>query len=205
MSPFASSPFTRQPGQEDENGKLSDEVHLKQDIVELAQPTERLSLTSLLVSEGFQSIENDAQKLLFSVQNHAYGDKSPRSVKKNDLYGMLRLSENITYKLGNIIGICRQDAKAKRFQVQTEDEDQPKRKRTQHKRTVERQCHACATSRTPKWRTGPRGPRTLCNLCGLLYVKREHRQAARLAKLRHNAKDIMWATRKYVPLHPFNG
>lgn len=34
---------------------------------------------------------------------------------------------------------------------------------------VERRCVHCATDRTPQWRTGPMGPKTLCNACGVRY------------------------------------
>ncbi|CAN8252310.1 unnamed protein product [Cochlearia groenlandica] len=33
----------------------------------------------------------------------------------------------------------------------------------------ERQCLHCATDKTPQWRTGPMGPKTLCNACGVRY------------------------------------
>ena len=36
-------------------------------------------------------------------------------------------------------------------------------------RSVCRDCHSIVT---PKWRPGPHGPATLCNVCGLLYAKR---------------------------------
>ncbi|PWA78259.1 Transcription factor, GATA [Artemisia annua] len=32
-----------------------------------------------------------------------------------------------------------------------------------------RKCLHCATDKTPQWRTGPMGPRTLCNACGVRY------------------------------------
>ncbi|KAJ6830388.1 uncharacterized protein M6B38_354125 [Iris pallida] len=32
-----------------------------------------------------------------------------------------------------------------------------------------RRCLHCATDRTPQWRTGPMGPKTLCNACGVRY------------------------------------
>ncbi|KAK4793893.1 hypothetical protein SAY86_011887 [Trapa natans] len=34
---------------------------------------------------------------------------------------------------------------------------------------VERRCTHCASERTPQWRTGPEGPKTLCNACGVRY------------------------------------
>ncbi|XEV03126.1 hypothetical protein FSHL1_008413 [Fusarium sambucinum] len=36
-------------------------------------------------------------------------------------------------------------------------------------------CTSCFTQETPKWRQGPFGSHTLCNVCGLLYAKREAR------------------------------
>eukprot|EP00249_Psilotum_nudum_P008880 c21569_g1_i3 orf=525-1115(-) len=32
-----------------------------------------------------------------------------------------------------------------------------------------RRCLHCATQKTPQWRTGPMGPKTLCNACGVRY------------------------------------
>ncbi|KAL3650796.1 hypothetical protein CASFOL_007199 [Castilleja foliolosa] len=32
-----------------------------------------------------------------------------------------------------------------------------------------RRCFHCATDKTPQWRTGPMGPKTLCNACGVRY------------------------------------
>ncbi|RGP77210.1 gata zinc finger domain-containing [Fusarium longipes] len=36
-------------------------------------------------------------------------------------------------------------------------------------------CTSCFTKETPMWREGPFGSHTLCNVCGLLYAKREAR------------------------------
>ncbi|CAN8229646.1 unnamed protein product [Cochlearia groenlandica] len=33
-----------------------------------------------------------------------------------------------------------------------------------------RRCLHCATEKTPQWRTGPMGPKTLCNACGVRYT-----------------------------------
>ncbi|GIL45290.1 hypothetical protein Vafri_2456 [Volvox africanus] len=32
-------------------------------------------------------------------------------------------------------------------------------------------CRECGTDKTPQWRCGPEGPRTLCNACGVRYTK----------------------------------
>ncbi|XP_058736177.1 GATA transcription factor 5-like [Vicia villosa] len=36
-------------------------------------------------------------------------------------------------------------------------------------RGVLRRCSHCGVQRTPQWRTGPAGPKTLCNACGVRY------------------------------------
>ncbi|XP_050231291.1 GATA transcription factor 12-like [Mercurialis annua] len=45
-----------------------------------------------------------------------------------------------------------------------------------------RKCLHCATEKTPQWRTGPMGPKTLCNACGVRYksgrLVSEYRPAA---------------------------
>ncbi|KAM7255829.1 hypothetical protein ACFE04_011570 [Oxalis oulophora] len=45
-----------------------------------------------------------------------------------------------------------------------------------------RRCWHCATDKTPQWRTGPNGPKTLCNACGVRYksgrLMPEYRPAA---------------------------
>lgn len=38
-----------------------------------------------------------------------------------------------------------------------------------HTEQVSRRCLHCAAEKTPQWRTGPMGPKTLCNACGVRY------------------------------------
>ncbi|KAF8409973.1 hypothetical protein HHK36_002493 [Tetracentron sinense] len=38
-----------------------------------------------------------------------------------------------------------------------------------------RRCAHCDTTSTPLWRNGPRGPKSLCNACGIRYKKEERR------------------------------
>ncbi|KAI7748456.1 hypothetical protein M8C21_007614 [Ambrosia artemisiifolia] len=37
-------------------------------------------------------------------------------------------------------------------------------------------CTDCHTTRTPLWRGGPAGPKSLCNACGIKYHKKRRRQ-----------------------------
>ncbi|XP_074286985.1 GATA transcription factor 12-like [Silene latifolia] len=62
-----------------------------------------------------------------------------------------------------------------------------------------RRCVHCATDKTPQWRTGPTGPKTLCNACGVRYksgrLVPEYRPAASptfvLAKHSNSHRKVM--------------
>ncbi|OEL17204.1 hypothetical protein BAE44_0021776 [Dichanthelium oligosanthes] len=43
---------------------------------------------------------------------------------------------------------------------------------------MDRRCANCGTSSTPLWRNGPRGPKSLCNACGIRFKKEERRAVA---------------------------
>ncbi|KAG8044729.1 hypothetical protein GUJ93_ZPchr0070g33439 [Zizania palustris] len=43
---------------------------------------------------------------------------------------------------------------------------------------LDRRCANCGTTSTPLWRNGPRGPKSLCNACGIRFKKEERRAAA---------------------------
>lgn len=45
----------------------------------------------------------------------------------------------------------------------------PYKKRTRDTSNQERQCEICGASKSPEWRRGPSGPKTLCNSCGRKY------------------------------------
>lgn len=47
-------------------------------------------------------------------------------------------------------------------------------------------CHRCGATKTPEWRRGPNGVRTLCNACGLYHAKLVKRKGAILA-----AEDVL--------------
>uniref|UniRef100_A0A0E0L658 GATA-type domain-containing protein n=1 Tax=Oryza punctata TaxID=4537 RepID=A0A0E0L658_ORYPU len=47
-----------------------------------------------------------------------------------------------------------------------------------HDALLDRRCANCGTASTPLWRNGPRGPKSLCNACGIRYKKEERRAAA---------------------------
>ncbi|TVU20182.1 hypothetical protein EJB05_36381, partial [Eragrostis curvula] len=50
-----------------------------------------------------------------------------------------------------------------------------------HDAFADRRCANCGTMSTPLWRNGPRGPKSLCNACGIRFKKEERRAAATAA------------------------
>ncbi|KAK4774053.1 hypothetical protein SAY87_029072 [Trapa incisa] len=56
---------------------------------------------------------------------------------------------------------------------------------------VARRCANCDTTSTPLWRNGPRGPKSLCNACGIRFKKEERRATAAAASVTASAGSIM--------------
>ncbi|KAL8211144.1 hypothetical protein R6Q57_005581 [Mikania cordata] len=53
-----------------------------------------------------------------------------------------------------------------------------------------RRCSNCDTTSTPLWRNGPRGPKSLCNACGIRYKKEERRANAAAAAVSTGGGDV---------------
>ncbi|KAK9990399.1 hypothetical protein SO802_025384 [Lithocarpus litseifolius] len=49
-----------------------------------------------------------------------------------------------------------------------------------------RRCANCDTTSTPLWRNGPRGPKSLCNACGIRFKKEERRATAAASTTSNN-------------------
>ncbi|KAJ1662622.1 hypothetical protein IW140_005714 [Coemansia sp. RSA 1813] len=58
-------------------------------------------------------------------------------------------------------------------------------------------CHECITTVSSVWRSGPEGPRTLCNACGLRYYKQNQRRA-----LEAKRRELRQATDSSASLNP---
>ncbi|GLT97274.1 hypothetical protein SLE2022_148470 [Rubroshorea leprosula] len=65
--------------------------------------------------------------------------------------------------------------------------------------TTIRVCSACNTTSTPLWRTGPRGPKSLCNACGIR--QRKARRAMEAAAASDGVADSVAARRVKVKAH----
>jgi hypothetical protein len=58
--------------------------------------------------------------------------------------------------------------------------------------TSTRTCKACGTKATPQWRRGPLGARTLCNACGVKYVKDQRAAANKVRAAQHALTLLSW-------------
>jgi len=56
------------------------------------------------------------------------------------------------------------------------DRDGPKKDKKKQKLADEYVCADCGTLDSPEWRKGPKGPKTLCNACGLRWAKKEKKR-----------------------------
>ena len=56
------------------------------------------------------------------------------------------------------------------------DRDGPKKDKKKLKVADEYVCADCGTLDSPEWRKGPKGPKTLCNACGLRWAKKEKKR-----------------------------
>ncbi|XP_019154709.1 PREDICTED: GATA transcription factor 19-like [Ipomoea nil] len=77
---------------------------------------------------------------------------------------------------------------------------------------VTRRCANCDTTSTPLWRNGPRGPKSLCNACGIRFKKEERRASAAAAAAAANGggaggMDMMhnsWAHHTQMPYNNYS-
>ncbi len=75
------------------------------------------------------------------------------------------------------------------------DRDGPKKDKKKLKVADEYVCADCGTLDSPEWRKGPRGPKTLCNACGLRWAKKEKKE-------RKNSAEELWVSSPMqVPLN----
>ncbi|OHW90609.1 GATA zinc finger protein [Colletotrichum incanum] len=157
----------------------------------------RLSWNYLRQGESHQRIRHGAKQLLRLTENFSgYNGPGPAGgyetanehalPNDDDLRTMSRLSHSIRRDISEIKALRKDDPNAHKRKVGESSQQQaavrndaPGRKtqsgrRPRHK--VEFSCHKCHRVDTPEWRPGPDGPSTLCNVCGLIYAKRERKK-----------------------------
>ncbi|KAI8181231.1 hypothetical protein K4K54_006803 [Colletotrichum sp. SAR 10_86] len=150
----------------------------------------RLSLRRLKQGEGHQRIRNGALELLRLSENfpgchgqsgeagfhYAHDQALPSD---SDLRHMAQLTHNIANDIFDIFDIfaLRNEDLGSRLHHQSQSiapgHASVVRKGGKRDATSELYCHKCHRVDTPQWRLGPDGPMTLCNVCGLVYAKRQ--------------------------------
>lgn len=75
-----------------------------------------------------------------------------------------------------------EEAEAKRSRLQPEEMPTAPVRRT-GKLVSGRTCVECGATQTPQWREGPAGPKTLCNACGVRYVRAQQRANKRAVSM----------------------
>ncbi|KAJ4149895.1 hypothetical protein LMH87_010669 [Akanthomyces muscarius] len=146
----------------------------------------QLSLIGLLQSENVQTIqENLAVLAQFADHLPRDVDISTSRVSNDELLIMGNLVRDIAASLENI-GSLRADEDQmlpdiadKYIPMRPVSSVCRQRRKERMKLKMAQKCHRCSRLETPQWRPGPDGPRTLCNVCGLIYTKRQQRYAGK--------------------------
>ncbi|CAN6881236.1 unnamed protein product [Brassica oleracea] len=68
-----------------------------------------------------------------------------------------------------------------------------------------RRCANCDTTSTPLWRNGPRGPKSLCNACGIRFKKEERRESTARNSARNSTSGGVSTAAAGVPVSDHHG
>ncbi|KAG5939251.1 hypothetical protein E4U53_007844 [Claviceps sorghi] len=158
----------------------------------------KLSLDTLRLGESFDTIKLDVGLLAWHIGHFPKENdtKMAEKVSEDDLYAILELSQNIGTNVDRIFSLRNQHRDPTDAGSDAEDANSSSCENRQctfsrpglmrrescngtrsslrvpTKRPRSPSCRTCSTDHTPKWRNGPAGPGTLCNVCGLIYAKR---------------------------------
>ncbi|KAG5966365.1 hypothetical protein E4U57_002675 [Claviceps arundinis] len=167
----------------------------------------KLSLNTLRLGESFDTIKLDVGLLAWHAGHFPTENDTqiPEKVSEDDLYAILELSQNICINVERILSLRNQRQGRTDTSSNVDGPFSPSLENHQYrsirseisrqqtcesgpslripaKRSRGPSCCACSTERTPKWRNGPAGPGTLCNVCGLIYAKRKGRVRGKPSK-----------------------
>ncbi|KAK2592245.1 hypothetical protein QQS21_010061 [Conoideocrella luteorostrata] len=154
--------------------------------------------------ESIDAVKLHAESLAWLVSHLPEHDHEP--VNDSELHLVLELSQDIHTNINRIFILRGRrragevtDAPSREDSIYQWSKDQAqllKRKKPLQKdvrpwktRKIRLQCHNCATEDTPKWRSGPAGPGSLCNVCGLMFAKRQHRLRLRASQRCHSVPE----------------
>ncbi|KZL72933.1 GATA zinc finger protein [Colletotrichum tofieldiae] len=155
-----------------------------------------LSLNQLKAGELLQrmlvqwQVHEDTSQLLDKTQGLLHFNVLSGGNKWNEIPGVVvnqsrlilaqALSQHIAASVDELVMLCHESATNAEPQVGQYFPGQQRRKMRRNNRTDSSQkqrrtsqliCHSCQTTSTPKWRNGPAGLWTLCNVCGLVSAR----------------------------------
>ncbi|KAK3362487.1 hypothetical protein B0T25DRAFT_575222 [Lasiosphaeria hispida] len=152
------------------------------------------------IEKGFWKIHHSARELLrFATMFKEHQSKAPQDgtsqhpsiPREIDMLSMTQLSWGILHAVSEITNLnqrmaTQHDSARLQGRDQRRRLAQAKRRPRRRMRAIERQgCAECGIGDSPRWRHGPTGPLTLCNVCGLLFNKRcEDRRSRELLNYR---------------------
>ncbi|ORY56903.1 uncharacterized protein BCR38DRAFT_414219 [Pseudomassariella vexata] len=138
--------------------------------------------------ESFQQIDQSIKHHLsfatsfptYRQLSYTYHPDAFRSKSQNDLVAVAKLSNGLRRKSSGATASSRQAGiKGDKSSPEMAQQREIPIPETVSGRTKKRKSHPaclkCNRSQTPEWRRGPDGPGTLCNVCGLVFAKRESR------------------------------
>ncbi|KAK3393951.1 hypothetical protein B0H63DRAFT_31207 [Podospora didyma] len=142
------------------------------------------------VEKGFWVVRHGAQELLrFANIYQQYRDNIPAGdlstshpiPKEINMVSMTQLSRGILHAVNNITTHSQRITNQDPWQQSGSRSSSPRRlgrPKRKRKREEKERCKKCGTFDSPRWRHGPAGPGTLCNVCGLLYAKKIQREGS---------------------------
>ncbi|CAJ2501308.1 Uu.00g041610.m01.CDS01 [Anthostomella pinea] len=144
----------------------------------------KFPLRQLQESNNMQNVQQDTRELLRLVESfpehydtlEGYQSSSAHDMPSSDddLFAMLDLSRKISASLAEVISVRKRVVSGKVRERGGQRGDQAPR--GQKRQAGSSRCDICDRTETPQWRPGPGGRGLLCNVCGLLYKKRENRR-----------------------------
>lgn len=141
------------------------------------------------MEKGFWRVQQGAQELLRFAdlyRNHRDSKQGELDFstmvalpKEIDLVSMTQLSWGVMHAVSELNNHNRRAAESCKWMRKDEKGSHRRHKRSRRMASSDLSsftaCKTCGIMDTPRWRDGPAGPLTLCNVCGLLYAKRSRR------------------------------
>ncbi|KAK4197817.1 hypothetical protein QBC40DRAFT_284876 [Triangularia verruculosa] len=145
------------------------------------------------VEKGFWRVRQGAQELLRFADVYSQFRASQMTPaddafvlqalpKQIDLVSMTQLSWGLLHAVGDLNVHSRKAAETLEWMHEDDKPSNARRRKRARRRDSDisslAACKKCGVMDSPRWRAGPAGPATLCNVCGLLYAKRSRRHGS---------------------------